>query len=148
LAGLNAPPYVSKIIVPIGAGIYAKHSYESRPVVARFVELKPPHKWGNYRDYGRTELAGLNALQGESLRDEPCPMSKKALFPIGAGIYAKHSYESRPVVARFIELKPPHKWGNYGFVIRYGIGNYSHGLKLILRSISIGQFRISHNKEG
>jgi len=31
-------------------------------------------------------LAGLNALQGESLQDEPCPMDDKPLFTIGAGI--------------------------------------------------------------
>jgi len=32
-------------------------------------------------------LAGLNALQGESLQDEPCPMGDEPLLPIGAGIY-------------------------------------------------------------
>jgi len=28
-------------------------------------------------------LAGLNALQGEFLQDEPCPMVDKPLLPIG-----------------------------------------------------------------
>ena len=34
----------------------------------------------------KTVLAGLNALQGESLQDEPCPMGDKPLDLIGAGI--------------------------------------------------------------
>jgi len=58
-------------------------------------------------------LAELNALQGESLQDEPCPMGDKLWSPIGAGIYPAQNYSffNTPFKANSVKAvdgKPPY----------------------------------------